>query len=196
MATEPLDLDALRAWYTPCPAHDYGESTAACTCPKGDPRMVAPRLVAEVERVRVGWEHDQEVVERTRSLLTESRAEVERLTALTSTCTCYDGNPQNCEGPEADCAVHGAVRAFNEAQAEIAGLRLDLATLQRTLCELSTPAKPKDGGAQDRLATALLSIGDLAYRFGGPWDRGAVRDLLNAIHRRSRDAVNATKDGA
>jgi hypothetical protein len=50
-------------------------------------------------------------------------AEVERLTKLTATCVCYDGNPANYEGPQVDCPVHGAVRAFNEATREIERLR-------------------------------------------------------------------------
>ena len=127
MATEPLDLlspeqrasltEDLRHW-EPLSAEDAY-------------RVMSSPLLA----------NDSPFFRRVLALETE----VESLRELTSTCTCYDGNSQNYEGPEADCAVHGAVRAFNEAQSEIAGLRLDLATLQRTLCELSTPTKPKDG---------------------------------------------------
>ena len=43
-------------------------------------------------------------------------AEVERLTALTATCACPAGPA--FEGPQADCPVHGALRALNDADAE------------------------------------------------------------------------------
>jgi hypothetical protein len=46
----------------------------------------------------------------------ETRAEVERLTALTATCTCTSWPP---EGPQPDCPIHGAIRAFNKAIAEV-----------------------------------------------------------------------------
>jgi hypothetical protein len=50
--------------------------------------------------------------------LEQSQAEVERLLKLTATCTC--GTPGlDYEGPQPDCMVHGAVRAYSEAQAAI-----------------------------------------------------------------------------
>jgi len=49
-------------------------------------------------------------------------AEVDRLRALTAECTC--GTPgMDYDGPRPDCAVHGAVRAYHEARAEVDWLR-------------------------------------------------------------------------
>lgn len=41
-------------------------------------------------------------------------------------CSCQSWPP---EGPAADCAVHGAVRAFNEATVEIGRLRAEIVEL-------------------------------------------------------------------
>jgi hypothetical protein len=52
----------------------------------------------------------------------KAEAEVERLLKFTATCTC--GTPGlDYEGPQADCVVHGAVRAYNESQTELERLR-------------------------------------------------------------------------
>jgi len=47
------------------------------------------------------------------------------LLALAGTCSCYDGNPDNYEGQRADCPVHGSVRAYAEASAEVERLRAE-----------------------------------------------------------------------
>ena len=52
-------------------------------------------------------------------------AEVDRLRALTETCTCYDGSPANYEGPHADCPVCGAIRAFNETLVKLTEAEAD-----------------------------------------------------------------------
>lgn len=59
---------------------------------------------------------------RVRESVASLTADNERLRALTATCSCGT-SPMTYEGPEADCVVHGAVRAFNEAQAELSSLR-------------------------------------------------------------------------
>jgi hypothetical protein len=56
-------------------------------------------------------------------------AEVERLRELTGTCSCGT-SPMTYEGPEPDCAVHGAVRALNEASAEVERLRAGLKAIK------------------------------------------------------------------
>lgn len=58
---------------------------------------------------------------------------VDVLRELTQTCVCWDGNPENYEGLHADCPVHGAVRAYAEASAEIEQLRSELAEAQAKL---------------------------------------------------------------
>jgi hypothetical protein len=59
----------------------------------------------------------------------ELLAEVERLRELTVTCSCGT-SPMTYEGPEPDCAVHGAVRALNEASAEVERLRAELKAIK------------------------------------------------------------------
>ena len=46
-------------------------------------------------------------------------ADLEQARALAATCSCGT-SPMTYEGPEPDCPVHGAIRAFNEAQADLA----------------------------------------------------------------------------
>lgn len=53
------------------------------------------------------------------------RAEIEQLKALTAACTC-EQTYATYAGPEPDCPVHGAVRAFNEASAKVAELTRQL----------------------------------------------------------------------
>lgn len=48
---------------------------------------------------------------------------VQKLQVQLATCTCYDGNPENYEGFRADCPIHGAIRAFNEASRELVRVR-------------------------------------------------------------------------
>jgi hypothetical protein len=113
----------------------------------GDPGDLPARMTAEMRRhsstvlpgecicgARVdGW--DEHLATAALSVRWEhaasQAAEVERLRALTATCTCYDGNPENYEGAHADCPVHGAVRAYNDAQAEVERLRAELAEAKR-----------------------------------------------------------------
>jgi hypothetical protein len=61
--------------------------------------------------------------------IAEVAPELERLRALTAACTCGT-TYHDYQGPEPDCPVHGAVRAYNEAQAEVERLRADLAEAQ------------------------------------------------------------------
>jgi hypothetical protein len=68
-----------------------------------------PRLAEVMASVR--WEHDA-----------AQAVEVERLRTLAATCTC-GSSIVDYEGPQADCPVHGAVRAYNEAQAELAEVK-------------------------------------------------------------------------
>jgi hypothetical protein len=79
-------------------------------------RSEVSRLLAAM--VDLEADHD-----RARDIAVALEQENAYLTELTATCTCYDGNPQNYEGAHADCAVHGAVRAFNEAQAIVERVR-------------------------------------------------------------------------
>jgi hypothetical protein len=56
-------------------------------------------------------------------------AEVDHLRKLTSTCTC--GTPGlDYEGPQADCAIHGAIQAFDKAQAEVERLTARVAEME------------------------------------------------------------------
>jgi hypothetical protein len=52
----------------------------------------------------------------------ELLARAERAERLSALCSC-GSTYETYEGPEVDCAVHGAVRAFNDAQAAIERVR-------------------------------------------------------------------------
>lgn len=66
------------------------------------------------------------------AMLAARDEEMERLRALAATCTC--GTPGlDYEGPQEDCAVHGAVRAFNEATRENERLRAELARIETAI---------------------------------------------------------------
>jgi hypothetical protein len=65
----------------------------------------------------------------------ELEAQVAQLTALTSTCSCGT-SPETYDGPQADCPVHGAIRALNEAQAELRDTRAALAEARETIVEI------------------------------------------------------------
>jgi transcriptional regulator with XRE-family HTH domain len=74
----------------------------------------------------------------------QAEAERDRLRALTATCSC-GGSYETYQGPEPDCSVHGAVRALNESQGEIARMRaaleeIKLRTVQRDLNRLAAAA--------------------------------------------------------
>jgi hypothetical protein len=78
---------------------------------------------------------------------------------VAQTCTCYDGNPANYDGPQADCAVHGAIRAFNEASRD----------LNRTRAELAEAVSERDKArdAHDLACTArdMLTEDKRRYQF-------------------------------
>lgn len=84
--------------------------------------------VAQVA-VRLAWRLTQRTatVESLEAELTEARA-------LNATCTCGQ-TYETYAGPEPDCAVHGAVRALNEASREIESLKAELAELRRQIDE-------------------------------------------------------------
>jgi hypothetical protein len=82
--------------------------------------------------------------ERTIRRAEQAEAERDRLRALTATCSC-GGSYETYQGPEPDCSVHGAVRALNESQGEIARMRaaleeIKLRTVQRDLNRLAAAA--------------------------------------------------------
>jgi hypothetical protein len=99
-------------------------------------RDVVPDLLAEVDRLtaeRDSWKNATDAtglalgeVNRQRGEAQDranaAEAEIARLTAALAACTCPDSY-ETYAGPEADCPVHGAVRALNEATAEIDALR-------------------------------------------------------------------------
>jgi hypothetical protein len=74
-------------------------------------------------------------------------AECAELTKLTATCTCQP-YPHG-DGPEPDCAVHGAVRAFNDATREIAALAGALGARTHESSSTSTPGQPRWCAAED-----------------------------------------------
>lgn len=83
------------------------------------PDEMTPEPLAALE----GWANNPAVDDRER--LSAALQMVGHLRALTATCTC-PGHP-NYDGPQADCAVHGAIRALGEAMREKERLRGQLA---------------------------------------------------------------------
>jgi len=92
-------------------------------------RITSAALV--VANSEMAWEDFEEAVE----------AAVKEVCEVAQTCTCYDGNPANYEGAHADCAVHGAVRAFNDATRELAAARAEIAAQAATITELRAELK-------------------------------------------------------
>lgn len=99
----------------------------------------ATALLADVKRLTKArgeaWEaHDDVEVELTADMEwlkganAKLDAEVQRLTKLTSTCSC-DMGPWST-GPEADCSVHGAIQAHAQASKRIAELEAEVRRLE------------------------------------------------------------------
>src|SRR2546430_6285102 len=71
------------------------------------------------------------------------------------TCWCWS-SPETFEGPQPDCPVHGAVRAYNQAAAEIERLRAELAAVKGAEPDLhdlhpqpgEAPAAPLPNGVE------------------------------------------------
>lgn len=68
--------------------------------------------------------HEKTLTRATGAVVAEVWPEVERLQALTAECSC-GGSYETYGGPEPDCAVHGAVRALNQAEALLDQARMD-----------------------------------------------------------------------
>lgn len=84
----------------------------------------APHTVCEVRVCDDGTHPRRSIADA--ELIVEAVNALPGLLALAGTCGCYDGNPDNYEGQRADCPVHGSVRAYAEASAEVERLRAQL----------------------------------------------------------------------
>lgn len=99
-----------------------------------------------------------------------------------NTCTCYDGNPANYEGPHADCAVHGAVRAFNEERAENARLREKLGHLDEAR-RLDVKWRQAAEAELDRIASGIEAERDKTREAEGATlrDENVINGIINGL---------------
>lgn len=95
--------------------------------------LIRAQADAEVERLNIHLKVVGDTLVDVGDERDSLRAEVERLRALTETCTC-PGHP-NYDGPQADCAVHGAIRALGEAVREEQRLRAELAEAEDAMAD-------------------------------------------------------------
>lgn len=89
------------------------------------------------------WKAEEEV-KRLTAELELTRKQLETAMATVG-CNCWT-SPMAYEGPAADCPVHGAIAALNEAHREIARLieERDAALLSNVLVECSHPERDSD----------------------------------------------------
>jgi hypothetical protein len=132
MTTTELNLDDVAERHEAYKLEHAHENAFAC-CSAHASADDVPDLLAEIKRLQDDNEMVREILGEEAAGLTSAwdaakswnaraetaEAEVKR---LTETCTC--GTPGvDYEGPQADCSVHGAIRGFAEASAEIKRLR-------------------------------------------------------------------------
>jgi NTP pyrophosphatase (non-canonical NTP hydrolase) len=102
-------------------------------------------------------------------------AERDRLRELAATCSCGT-SPMTYEGPEPDCAVHGAVRAFNEASAELAeAYRMrneTMAVLRRMCAERDAALAAMERAVEERDRMERVAAEKTAAEF----ERNQLRD--------------------
>ncbi len=114
-------------------------------------------------------------------------ARVAELEALTVTCSCGTSS-MTYEGPEPDCPVHGAVRAFSEAQRRIAELEAErdgdpIRRLNEVIKDATVQIRNAEGRGYDR-AVANLRDSQQRARYGAD----------QAIMRIAADYLEATKE--
>lgn len=125
--------------------------------------------------------HWQEQARQAEAALAAANAENERLRVqLTTECSCGK-TYATYEGPEPDCPVHGAVRAFNEASAENERLREQI-TAQRSLNEQYVRRFQYHEDICSAREQAVLELADQweAYGFIPAADIAALRRALSA----------------
>jgi hypothetical protein len=99
----------------------------------------------------------------------QAERELSEAKEVAATCICYDGNPANYEGAHADCPVHGAIRAYNEAERELTEARA-----------VWTEWRNRLGGSFPR---NMLSDFDAALdASGGTESKAVVKDSLKPEH--------------
>jgi hypothetical protein len=127
----------------------------------------------------------------------ESAETVARLRDLTATCSCSP-NPETYEGPEADCPIHGAIRALNKAMAEAERLRGQVAEYETcitwdTICKgcastLNQSIRETERAAKAEAALALTRErldALIAAGFGATTD--TLRELRAALDAQEAD---------
>lgn len=147
-----LDANAALAAEVERQAEDLDESLEALAALQGQRGALIADLTAARDRVA------------------DLEEEVER---LASTCTC-DTGPWST-GPEADCAVHGAIRAYNLSQTRVADLEAELADALDGGPVTATPS------AMEQIKTLRAEVAELEAANAELRDDAAdIRDQLGA----------------
>jgi hypothetical protein len=123
------------------------------------------------------WRETLARAERAEAALAEAQRERDELRKLTAECICYDGNPANYEGARPDCMVHGSIRAFHEASADLAAA---LEQRDDARAEVERMREERDEARQQ--ATAWY---ETARR------QGEARDAMYPVVEKVRPALNA-----
>lgn len=134
------------------------------------------------------WRSNADLIAASRTLIPALAAEVKRLQALTATCTC--GTPGlDYDGPQADCPIHGAIRAYNEACAEVR-------RLQAELNHLTVAEQWRDGTAAlgDLLADLWLHVRLHDWNQLTGEQKELFADAVDAAHERVSEASHPGMD--
>lgn len=92
---------------------------------------------------------DGPLIPKMRNALPRLLKELRGLRELVHRCVCADGAPGDYEGPRAECPVHGAIQALNEAQAELERLRRGWKTMEGWLETRPRLSPTEPGLAED-----------------------------------------------
>jgi hypothetical protein len=80
-------------------------------------RNRADAAETKLDAVYHAWE---DIAKNLEDDLQRTRAQLVVANELNSHCICYNGSPENFEGAQPECPIHGAIRAFHEASRELA----------------------------------------------------------------------------
>lgn len=167
MATTPTDLDALKALLDNAATSTPWEVTKLHTT---DTKFV---ITGGEDAYAVGTVWDRADAD----LIAALRNQAPALLALASTCSCAT-TYATYEGPEADCPVHGAVRALAEVTRE------------------RDAAREEAKKARDERAQVVYRLTALRFQRDGllAWAAGYLGNSL--IHKRIREHFGLPVDAA
>lgn len=173
-----------------------GDEKPTSAAPVGMVWEEVHRLRRDLAEVRALRAQDREQIEALCIEQERLRQELAEARAVAATCSCGN-SPMTYEGPEPDCPVHGAVRAFNEASAEIERLREHERIRAQVIADHQGRLIAADAvlRERDRLAKVIEVVGLIGEhyrpRYAGPsWEsrRDELVESLVLAWRRARPA--------